>query len=90
MQYRMLSFNLRRPATCFVHPSHQIRRLAVVAAGQSNDHCSEINNIAIVGGGLAGLSTAWHLLESSNNPLKITIYDKCKVGAGGASAVAGG
>ena len=51
-------------------------------------------NIAIVGGGLAGLSTAYHLLSKSidynlNLP-SITIFDKTKPGQGGASSVAGG
>ena len=51
-----------------------------------------IQNVAIIGGGLAGLSTAYHLLElrQPRIPLNITIYDRCKVGEGGASAVAGG
>lgn len=52
-------------------------------------------HIAIVGGGLAGLSTAFHLLEQANErgttgPIKITILDKANVGMGGASSVAGG
>ncbi len=46
--------------------------------------------IAIVGGGLAGLSTAYHLLEQATNSLHVTIWDKEPVGVGGASAVAGG
>ena len=60
---------------------------------ENQNSLSAINNIAIVGGGLAGLSTAYHLLEVSqlsNMPLRITIYDKSMVGEGGASAVAGG
>lgn len=52
---------------------------------------SSMTNVAIVGGGLAGLSTAYHLLDiSSNHPIHITIFDKEKVGQGGASSVAGG
>mmetsp|Transcript_24781 Transcript_24781/g.37002 ORF Transcript_24781/g.37002 Transcript_24781/m.37002 type:complete len:487 (-) Transcript_24781:5652-7112(-) len=51
-------------------------------------------NIAIVGGGLAGLSTAWFLLTKSvkynmDQP-RITIIDKALPGQGGASSVAGG
>jgi len=51
---------------------------------------SSMTNVAIVGGGLAGLSTAYHLLDISSNPMHITIFDKEKVGQGGASSVAGG
>eukprot|EP00529_Nitzschia_sp_RCC80_P024316 CAMPEP_0113451670 /NCGR_PEP_ID=MMETSP0014_2-20120614/6456_1 /TAXON_ID=2857 /ORGANISM="Nitzschia sp." /LENGTH=450 /DNA_ID=CAMNT_0000343029 /DNA_START=383 /DNA_END=1732 /DNA_ORIENTATION=- /assembly_acc=CAM_ASM_000159 len=57
--------------------------------------------VAVVGGGLAGLSVAHHLIEKSsrqkdghNDPIKeldITIFDRCAgPGLGGASAVAGG
>ncbi len=50
--------------------------------------------IAIVGGGLAGLSTAYHLLSysiSRNMEIpSITVIDKTTVGKGGASSVAGG
>ena len=59
-----------------------------------------ISKVAIVGGGLAGLSTAYHLLDSSieqreergggGGGLHITIFDKAEVGEGGASSVAGG
>eukprot|EP00934_Nitzschia_sp_Nitz4_P002888 Nitzschia sp. Nitz4//scaffold3_size479765//257023//258380//NITZ4_000107-RA/size479765-processed-gene-1.461-mRNA-1//1//CDS//3329550779//2878//frame0 len=46
-------------------------------------------NVAIVGGGFAGLSTAYHLHKK--DPLvKISIFDRELPGAGGASAVAGG
>jgi NADPH-dependent 2,4-dienoyl-CoA reductase/sulfur reductase-like enzyme len=47
-------------------------------------------NIAIVGGGLAGLSTAYHLLEKLGDDANITIFDKAEPGQGGASSVAGG
>ena len=47
-------------------------------------------NIAIVGGGLGGLSTAYHLRQALGQDVHITIFDKCNVGEGGASSVAGG
>jgi hypothetical protein len=52
--------------------------------------------IAIVGGGLAGLSVAFHLLtqtkerQAHSHQFEITIIDKAPPGQGGASAVAGG
>lgn len=52
-----------------------------------------IQSVAIVGGGLAGLSTACALLsktQSSGRVPRITIIDKEGPGCGGASAVAGG
>jgi len=63
--------------------------------GQTNDN---INDVAIVGGGLAGLSAAYHLLEKTatnkneedSDPLHLTVFDNAPVGTGGASSVAGG
>lgn len=52
--------------------------------------------VAIVGGGLAGLSTAYHLLQKTaadvnlSSCLDITILDPAMVGMAGASSVAGG
>jgi NADPH-dependent 2,4-dienoyl-CoA reductase/sulfur reductase-like enzyme len=77
--------------SCFVSGSRRRRALCITLANaQDGNQQRQITNVAIVGGGLAGLSTAWHLLELSSNPLRVTIYDKCAVGKGGASAVAGG
>ncbi len=45
--------------------------------------------IAVVGGGLAGLSTTYHLLQKIDN-VHITVMDKALPGQGGASSVAGG
>jgi hypothetical protein len=68
----------------------------------SNDHDHDAQqshaqpqNIAIVGGGLAGLSTAFHLLDKTqtqahNSPCRVTILDTAPVGTAGASSVAGG
>ena len=62
----------------------------------SADGTAEVpQKIAIVGGGLAGLSTAFHLLEKATQlyPVKsldLSILDSHPVGTGGASAVAGG
>ena len=47
------------------------------------------NSVGIVGGGLAGLATAFHLIEKKPS-VNITIIDKALPGAGGASSVAGG
>jgi ribulose 1,5-bisphosphate synthetase/thiazole synthase len=46
------------------------------------------HNIAIIGGGLAGMATAYHLVNKM--PCNITIFDAQPVGKGGASAIAGG
>jgi hypothetical protein len=54
-----------------------------------DDNHHHLQNIAIVGGGLAGLSTAYHLLQK-NPSLGITILDTSLPGEGGASTVAGG
>jgi ribulose 1,5-bisphosphate synthetase/thiazole synthase len=54
-----------------------------------DDNHHHLQNIAIVGGGLAGLSTAFHLLQKSPS-LGITILDTSAPGEGGASTVAGG
>jgi len=70
-----------------------------LASTLSSPH--ETKRIAIVGGGLAGLSTVFHLLEQAINnsnsqeytvqpPLNITVFDKSTAGSGGASSVAGG
>lgn len=47
------------------------------------------HRIGIIGGGLAGLSTAYHILEKCPSA-DITIMDRNNPGAGGASSVAGG
>jgi ribulose 1,5-bisphosphate synthetase/thiazole synthase len=50
-----------------------------------------VERICVVGGGLAGLSVTYHLLQKSRTPLSIDIWDReATVGTGGASAVAGG
>lgn len=46
-------------------------------------------DICVIGGGLAGLSTTFHLLEK-NPHVRVTVIDKTDVGKGGASSVAGG
>jgi aspartate oxidase len=46
-------------------------------------------NVGIVGGGLAGLATAYHLIQK-NPTVDITIIDKAPPGTSGASSVAGG
>jgi len=67
----------------------QIHHLSTTVP-QTRLFASSQQKIAIVGGGLAGLSTAFHLLEKLGDDVQITIFDKTKPGAGGASSVAGG
>lgn len=43
-----------------------------------------------MGGGLAGLSTAWHLASTADGPASITIVDPRPPGQAEASSVAGG
>jgi len=51
----------------------------------------KMNHIGIIGGGLAGLSTAYHILKKTHPSVpRITIIDKNVPGKGGASSVAGG
>ncbi|GKZ01151.1 hypothetical protein MPSEU_001066500 [Mayamaea pseudoterrestris] len=45
--------------------------------------------VAVIGGGLAGLATVFHLTEKESQ-IEITIFDKNAAGTGGASSVAGG
>jgi hypothetical protein len=50
---------------------------------------NDIHSVAIIGGGLAGLSTAHHFIQKQPG-IRITIFDKAPVGTAGASSVAGG
>ncbi len=71
-------------ARCFYSPSYPASRPSVKLFSTKPE------NIAIVGGGLGGLSTAYHLRQALGQDAQITIFDKCNVGEGGASSVAGG
>eukprot|EP00986_Skeletonema_menzelii_P007974 scaffold3197_cov153-Skeletonema_menzelii.AAC.18 len=66
-----------------------------VATSSSKMEARRVENVAIIGGGLAGLSAAFHLVDIAEKKrpaeqLQITIFDKAQVGLSGASAVAGG
>ena len=65
-----------------------LRHLATTL-GSSRRQPNLNQHIAIIGGGLAGLSTAYYLLEKAPG-LSITVIDKGEPGTGGASAIAGG
>lgn len=69
--------------------SCQLSRLCSSLASETNADTPILQDVAIVGGGLAGLATAFHLLKKAPDT-KITIFDKALPGCGGASSVAGG
>lgn len=79
----------RRPATA-PRPGRQRRGLVHLAAFQSPSPAAP-SHVTIVGGGLAGLSTAWHLASTPDDkPASITIVDPRPPGQAEASSVAGG
>lgn len=57
-----------------------------------DDSPTQVKNIGIIGGGLAGMSCAYNLLQQTRgNPVRISIMDKASsAGLGGASSVAAG
>lgn len=61
-------------------------------ASPRNRHTSSValqgQKIAIVGGGLAGMGTLFHLLDQSDDA-EVTVFDRAPVGTAGASSVAG-
>lgn len=68
----------------------ETRSFASILSGNDDSlQHGQPQTIGIVGGGLAGLSTAFHLLQKKPD-VHITILDKASVGTGGASSVAGG
>lgn len=74
-------------------PRHQLS-VALSAASQppQREEAETPRHLAILGGGLAGLGTAYHFLDkcSADDVENVTIWDRSAVGQGGASAVAGG
>ena len=75
------------------HPRSSYRLITLFSSLESEfkaaSPLAEPQDVAIVGGGLAGLATAFHLLQKAPDT-KITIFDKALPGCGGASSVAGG
>ena len=80
--YQAVGWRRRRPAN---HRKH-------ASLGEGDDAPNtKANNVAVVGGGLAGLSVSYQLLEKSRGTkMQLTIIDKNLPGEGGASSVAGG
>lgn len=64
---------------------YRTQQFGLSSTRSSND----IHSVAIIGGGLAGLSTAHHFIQKQPG-IQITIFDKAPVGTAGASSVAGG
>ena len=71
---------------------HAHRRGLTVAfsAAAAAPRTHEVKDVAIVGGGLAGLATAWQLATAARPPASITIWDPRPPGRAEASSVAGG
>jgi hypothetical protein len=99
-------FNNNYRISATVRPSAYAMAFAVAARKLPVDPTTGTRQqtIAVVGGGLAGLSTVFYLLDKCSSssssdsnskytpsrPLNITILDQADVGTMGASAVAGG
>jgi hypothetical protein len=82
----------RRPLDDF-SPATRLRAFYSISRGNKESSAvAAPASIRILGGGLAGLSVAYHLLSSNSaHGLQITILDvEAGPGTGGASAVAGG
>jgi ribulose 1,5-bisphosphate synthetase/thiazole synthase len=72
-----------------ISPSRLVIRRSFASSILTSQLLSVPERVGIVGGGLAGLSTAYHLLQKAPGT-HITIFDKTTAGLGGASSVAGG
>lgn len=101
---------IRQPHRTNSCPPNTVALTAKLSSSSSSsaaaaNHGQQPRTVAIVGGGLAGMSTAYHLLDRHRkqrqqenqqqssprpSPLHVTIFDTKPVGTGGASAVAGG
>lgn len=73
------------PRTGLMKVRYRTQQFGLSSTRSSND----IHSVAIIGGGLAGLSTAHHFIQKQPG-IQITIFDKAPVGTAGASSVAGG
>ena len=64
------------------------REMSLPSAGGERTAAPE--SVAIVGGGLAGLSVAYHLIDGGSSRggrrRRVTVFDRCPVGEGGASS----
>ena len=45
--------------------------------------------LAVIGGGLAGVASAYHLVKASPKPIQLTLYEGSSLGAGASGAAAG-
>ena len=82
----MLHFLLVPAMRCNVHRGFRSSALRLSASVLD----MEPRTITVVGGGMAGLSTTYHLLQKASPGSHVTIIDKAPVGTAGASSVAGG
>ena len=72
-------------------PRRRLRReMSTPSAGGGERTAARPESVAIVGGGLAGLSVAYHLIDGGSSRegrrRRVTVFDRCPVGEGGASS----
>lgn len=80
------AFFVKPTKTAYISSNNKIKQNRICLSSSS----SPPETVAIIGGGLAGLSTAYHLLDKLGGNVRITVIDKAEPGQGGASSVAGG
>jgi predicted NAD/FAD-binding protein len=73
------------------HRSLQSHTTPAIQAARSTSVETKQLNIAVVGAGLAGCASVWHLLNLSSHrhPVQVHLFDAEGIAAGGSGAAAG-